>query len=617
MPGAGMDAQFVSFLHEMSRHGGTHDPGSDPRDSMNCARHGILVATEATASKLDGLLTTMNVMKTKHQSMMWILRWLLSLAMPLTCSAADAPDSKGMLVIVHRSSLADVAHEWGEYREATGWQTTLHEVPDETQDDDARLFIQRAIRQAHLEFSSSSDKPFMVLLLGDAEGTDGLPTWHHEQFDETIRSSRDSRYATDHQYQLADDNDHLPGFALGRVPVRSLADARTVLEKIRRFEAEQLIQPAPNRVEMMAGEGRFGPLDRLLEWMFHQMVDRLVPLEYDLRVAYAHPNSVYCPPPDELNSYVKNSMVSDAVFFNYIGHGGPTGLDQLIWTGGETRMLSVNDFTELPPPTRQPGPAFLNCCSTGWFDLGEQRTSLGEAMLRSPKGPIAVIAGSRMTHPYANALMQKNFIRAMLFDRASTIGEVDLQTTRSLMQRDALDRQIDAIAGPLARLMSWPASLHAHRAMHMELYNLLGDPSTQLPQPRGTIEDLSFNNSTLSFVVPRLATGEARVVIESARDSFAAPDALAELASRNDPAFLEKVAQNFPVAQQRTLWEKTITVDDSRVQIELPNPLPPNAAIIRVMVVGRDGKEQLLDAFSAIEVPRPPVPAKRLPGTTS
>lgn len=515
-------------------------------------------------------------------------------------------------VIVHRVELAGVAREWAVYRAAGGWSVETIQVPTDVQDDRARTWIRESIRTAHSQAGAAAPDAFAVLLLGDAEGDTGLPTWYREQRDATIRSHRDPNYATDQPYQTLDDGDALPDFPLGRVPVQRAEEGLVVLEKIRQYERDQETMPAPNRLHVVAGEGRFGPLDRLLEWMFHQMVARLVPPAFDLRVAYAHPASVYCPPPEDLTPFTLCQLTGESLFFNYIGHGGPTGFDQLTWSDGETSMLAVPDLDQLPVPARQPGPALLNCCSTGWFDLGERRMSLGEAMLLHPRGPVAVIAGSRPTHPYANALQQKNFVHAMLFELSVTIGMADLHAARALAERDAMDRQIDLLAAPLARLMQWPSTLSDLRTMHTELYNLLGDPATHLPRPRGIVQSLQLENDELVIHAPGLATGQVTVIIESARDSFADPASIRPPLQRDDPAFIEKAKHNFPLAQERVLWSQEFAATSETVRVSIPHPLPIGAAIVRVLIRGENAEGEPLDAFAGIELPRSPVPADRV-----
>lgn len=537
---------------------------------------------------------------------------LMAAVMLLSGAVCHADDAVRTFVIVHRTPLTDIAHDWAAYRATTGWSVATVLVPDEVQGDRARTWIRDRIRTHHAESRAAKPDAFAVLLLGDAESDDGLPTWYREQRDSSIRASRDPNYATDQPYQTLDDGDSLPDFSLGRVPVSRADDGQLVLEKIQRYEREQRTLPAPNRLHVVAGEGRFGPLDRLLEWMFHQMVARLVPPAFDLRVAYAHPTSVYCPPPEDLTSFTLRQITEESLFFNYIGHGGPTGFDQLNWADGEASILTVDDLDELPEPARQPGPALLNCCSTGWYDLGARRTSLAEAMLLHPRGPIAVIAGSRPTHPYANALQQKNFVHAMLLEPAATIGLADLRAARAYAERDSFDRQIDLLAAPLARLMQWPSTLNDLRAMHSELYNLLGDPATQLPHPRGAVRHLSMEGDELALHVPDLAQGQVTVIIESARDSFAEPEALRPPLNRNDPAFVEKAQHNFPRAQQRELWRGEFPVEGEAFRVEIPEPLPEGAAIVRVLIRGTNSNDEPLDAFAGLEIPKPPTPVQRI-----
>lgn len=542
-----------------------------------------------------------------------IVMVITSLTAVLSAAASDPfQDESRAYVIVHRAELAEAARAWGSYRAERGWTPRFIAVPDSFEGDVAAGWIREALRHAYRESAPRSPRHFAILLLGDAEGSAGLPTWRREQFDPTIADHRDTHYATDQPYQVLT-NDRLPVVPLGRLPVRTHDEAMLILDKTRRAEAHQSETPAPDHLAYLAGEGRFGPLDRLLEWMFLAMIERIVPIAFDLSMVYAHPTSPYCPPPDHLTEAALEALSRPALAFKYVGHGGATGLDALEWSGGSVPMLNNTLLNGLADRNAVPGVALLNCCSTGWFDLGEHRRSFAEALLLHPDGPAAVIAGSRPTHPYANTLQQKNLSLALLVERLPTIGEADLFAARQLAERDAFDRQIDAMALPLARLMRWPTSLAEHRRMHMELYNLLGDPAFELHHPRGRIEALSATRRENRIIVeahlPGLKSGRGEVLIETARDAFAGNEPLEPIARRDDPEFPRKAALNFPRTRSRVLERLLLEVDGDRLFITIrEDDMDPSAAIIRIRLAGEDREGRPWDAFDAVLIPPAIVP---------
>ena len=145
--------------------------------------------------------------------------------------------------------LADAAKQWAEYRTGTGRSVATYSVPPVT---DHAVLRERILDRIAVFAAHAGDTP-AVLLLGDAvpdqdSALASIPTWLFPQTDPTLRSSRDSRYATDHPYQLPVRPDAAPRIALGRVPARTNDQALQVLDKIRRYESQDATGPWRRRI---------------------------------------------------------------------------------------------------------------------------------------------------------------------------------------------------------------------------------------------------------------------------------------------------------------------------------------------------------------------------------
>jgi hypothetical protein len=200
-----------------------------------------------------------------------------------------------------------------------------------------------------------------------------------------------------------------------------------------------------------------------MEQMFRQMIDQQVPEAYEVNMLYAKSTSIYCPPPQALTRQVVSRLKEPALLFNYIGHGFPTGFDSLHWNDQKFPILTRDDLAKLSGWRSDSPMALLTCCSAGWFDLADGEQSMAEAMILNPAGPIAVIAGSRQTHPYCNGVLEKDVLSLLLVKQVETIGELDLLATRSMIELDADDRALDAIVAPIAALQKWQTPLPALR----------------------------------------------------------------------------------------------------------------------------------------------------------
>jgi hypothetical protein len=111
-------------------------------------------------------------------------------------------------------------------------------------------------------------------------------------------------------------------------------------------------------------------------------------------------------------------------------------------------------------------------------------------MLRTPGGPVAVLAGSRVTMPYGMAVMGTELMDEVFQKRRPTIGDAVLHAKRrlapdtvppagdeaALTRREFLDTVAKAIS-PRADLLA------EERQEHLQLFNLLGDPLLRLRVP--------------------------------------------------------------------------------------------------------------------------------------
>lgn len=521
-----------------------------------------------------------------------------------TNSAPAAQHDRGTLFLTYAEHLKPAAEAWAAYRAADGWRVVMHAVAPGADDDVRRVDLQRAIRSNYQLALPHDPSRFAVLLLGDAD-EQGIPVWRVPQTDPVLQSRHDNEYITDHPYQLLNDSDIAPVFALGRIPAQTVDEALQVLEKIKRYEADFTPGPWRHRITYAAGEGRFGAMDSLLESLFKTMVDRMVPDAFDLTMTYAKASSLYCPPPSQLTETILNRLTEGALLFNYIGHGFERGFDALHWQNQRFEMLHAKDLDRLSnhaDDIAQLPIAFLSCCSAGWFDLPNGAHSLAEAMLFQRNGPVAVIAGSRITHPYANTVLQKDITKALLADRAPTVGMLDLLATQAMLQIDEDDRELDAIAAPIAWAGRWKTGLMDLRRMHAGLYNLLGDPATRIQMPEQSISDLQLADSTLTGRIAGMARGLVHLTIETPRVGFAHADRLQPPTGANDPELERKAANNYPLANDRVLQRAQAEVIDGRFELALDAPLPTNAAVLRLYAAGRNESGQTIDAIGALEL---------------
>ncbi len=262
-----------------------------------------------------------------------------------------------------------------------------------------------------------------------------------------------------------------PGVAIGRFPVRDLETLEGLVKKTVAY----LDGPGggwQRRLALFGGPANFSPfVDSLIESEVQRLLGESVPYLYDLRFVFAKPDSPYTWRPDGLSEKIAEELAPGALFAAYFGHGLPRALD-LIWFRdqpyniGDTESLARVRIPQGKPVT------FLLACHTGAFDDPVGDPSLAETLFLNPEGPIAVIASSRTSHPYGNAVMARALTDVFLEHRAPTVG----QGLRLVHKRLGFHRMglVEVLVRPSIREL---LDEHAH------LYALFGDPALPIRYP--------------------------------------------------------------------------------------------------------------------------------------
>ena len=236
-------------------------------------------------------------------------------------------------------------------------------------------------------------------------------------------------------------------------------------------------------MNVVAGVGGFGWLaDSVLESAARYFLTRLVPAEYAVSMTYASWQSPYSPDPTRFHQATLQRLNEGALFWVYVGHGFPYGLDRVQTPGGTYPIFDNADVDQLDAAHAPPIALFL-ACYTGAFDAPDD--CLAERMLAQEGGPVAVVAGSRVTMPYGLTVLTTELMDQCFRRQPATLGRALL----AAKQRMAVGREeagperamLDAIAGAVS---PGPEMLAAERAEHVLLMNLLGDPLLRLRYPQ-------------------------------------------------------------------------------------------------------------------------------------
>jgi hypothetical protein len=327
-----------------------------------------------------------------------------------------------------------------------------------------------------------------VVLVGDAEPAAAfdrhvrarcVPT-HHSEAKVNVLFGSEPMIAGDNWYADFDD-DGLPEVPIGRMPVDTRSELARLVGRIIEYENSADFGLWRRRINFIAGIGNFGALaDAALEGAAKTLLTRYLPPALESTMTYASWQSPYCPGLPLFQRTAIGRFNEGCLMWVYIGHGLPREVDRVPAPEGSYPILRAADVPALRARRTPPLAVFLSCY-TGAFDGRED--CLAEEMLRSEGGPISVLAGSRVTLPYAMSVLGQELMVATFQERHLTLGRVLFTAKRASVTRprDTLEsRQYDAIA---ATLMPMSADLTAQRREHVDLFNLLGDPLLRIPQP--------------------------------------------------------------------------------------------------------------------------------------
>ena len=277
------------------------------------------------------------------------------------------------------------------------------------------------------------------------------------------------------------DQDGAIDAAVGRFPVHSADDLAAALKKQSCHEASKDFGLWRNHVELIGGIGGFGLLiDTAIESVSRAVVTSVLPKDVVTRVRYGSAGHRFYPTKMSFTDTVLEDYSRGARFWVYAGHGQVTQLDRVPPTAYGQPVLDRTTVTNLRCRNSHRPIAILLACFTGAIDAHQD--CFAEQMWNQAGGPVAVLAGGRVTMPYGNATTAMEMIDAVYAKRVERLGDAWLQSLRQLESPLApSDNKARVLVDSLATLIS-PASaqLSEERREHAKLYNLIGDPTLPL-----------------------------------------------------------------------------------------------------------------------------------------
>jgi len=328
-----------------------------------------------------------------------------------------------------------------------------------------------------------------ILLVGDAQlSLQGEPSdpnrfvpTNYLDADVSAPYQQSPRLPGDYTFGDFDDDGFIDA-AVGRLPVKNSDELAKLINRIIAYEDGNDFGRWRSRVDLIAGIGGFGTLvDGAIEMVAGNIVTGSLPGSTRTRITHASPSSDFHPGIAEFTPTVVRNYEDGARFWVYAGHGWINELDRVPGNQFGRPVLSMSDLPNLRRPHAASPIALMLACYTGAFDVPED--CLAERMLLADEGPIAILAGSRVTMPYGNAATAIGLINAVYEERTPRLGDAWLKTLRELSLPAASNPALQArrmMIDGIASVLGSGTRMDDERREHMQLYNWLGDPTLRI-----------------------------------------------------------------------------------------------------------------------------------------
>lgn len=507
-------------------------------------------------------------------------RFLLALAGLLASLAHGraAEDAPGHWLVVTAPAFRDAVEPLCAYRKAEGFRVSVLQTGDVLSEKEILAGDARKLRDKVTRLVKDAKGERYVLLVGAVEpsGLAEPETKVLPPLKGTV--SRMKGQPTDHGYGGPDD-DFLPASAVGRMPARSVEEAKQMVAKTLAFERDTRPGEWRRRLTVLGGAPEFNPVvDSLVEKIALSRLDQLDPA-WSGKAIFHMAASRFCLPDDALHDRALEYVQGGQALTLYFGHSNQEGF----WGGG-ARFLDRADWQKLAVP-RGPG-VFATFGCLGCQLAGKGGEGYGVAAFRNPRGPVAVIGSHGVCFAAMVHLAGDGLFDSLLTGKPPERLGACWRKVQEGVARGAINpvtfRLLDAVDGD----SDIPQA--TQRREHLEMFLLLGDPALKLPAIPADVKLRAAGDAAAGKelvvtgeVSARLEGAKVRLTLERPRGST--PADLQPLPKEQGPERDKVMTANHDRANRFDLTRREGTVKDGRfeVRLTLPDSVPWPRLIVR------------------------------------
>ncbi|MFD3003397.1 type IX secretion system sortase PorU [Pontibacter toksunensis] len=342
--------------------------------------------------------------------------------------------------------------------------------------------IRDFMRMVYSRSSKSGNDVLYLLLFGDASydyknrirnNTNFVPVYESRESLHPISS-----YSSEDYYGFLDEEegewaentsgDHLLDIGIGRLPVKSAAEAATVVNKIIAYDSPDHFGKWRSRVTFVSDDADFNEHQNDAEFLANY-VENTFPVYQpnkvylDLYQQEAVSNGQRAP---EASSAIDKAVEQGSLIINYTGHG-----NEVSWTAEQILTLQqISSWKNKDKLT-----FFLTAtCEFGRYDDPSRASGAEVALLLEEGGAIGLVTTTRPVYSNGNRVLNRNFYKnafTPLENRMPRLGDLVLQTKNNSIT--------DTISGSTG--------------VNNRNFTLLSDPSLQLAYPKLQAQITSIN----------------------------------------------------------------------------------------------------------------------------
>jgi hypothetical protein len=331
--------------------------------------------------------------------------------------------------------------------------------------DFARMLYERDPNFKYLLLFGDASFDFRSIIIEESNNRNYIPAWQTPNSLDPINT-----FPTDDYYALLDPDEGgtLRGaidIAVGRLPVGSIQEARILVDKIIKYESDPgSFGDWRMNFTMFADDGdgniHIRDADNIARATAQQYsmfnIDKIF---FDAFPRIITPGGARFPAAKEA---INTNMFKGQLFFNYLGHGGATGLAQ-------ERVVTLDDIASWN--NRDKLTLFITAtCTFAPYD-DPTRTSAGEQTLLNPNGgAVGLMTTTRAVYAHSNARLTSNVFRH-LFEK------------------------VNGTHPPIGEILRLGKNTHSAdtTSNNARKFTLLGDPTTQLAIPKYGVKTLTIN----------------------------------------------------------------------------------------------------------------------------